>query len=78
MLYWTKQFEKEYHSTEEVAKLLNISKRQVSRLVKRGELVREKKKGIPSWSVYWLLKRGYEEIYCERFSKSKNVDLPTP
>lgn len=57
-------FEKEYYSTEEVARLLNISKRQVSRLVKRGELVREKK-GIPSWSVYALLKRGYEKIYCE-------------
>ena len=57
-------FEKEYMSVREVAELLRFSERQVYRLIRRGELVREKK-GIPSWSVYALLKRGYEEIYCE-------------
>ena len=57
-------FKKEHLSVREVAELLRLSERQVYRLISRGELVRERE-GIPSWSVYALLKRGYEEIYCE-------------
>lgn len=57
-------FRKEYLRIEEVAKILNISERQVYRLIRRGELIKEKR-GIPSWSIYELLRRGYEAIYCE-------------
>ena len=57
-------FTKEHLSVEEVSDLLRISQRQVYRLIRKGELVKERE-GIPSWSLYALLKRGYEAIYCD-------------